>query len=790
MVKKALNTPQPNVGVTMRAPEELLHEQREWLRVTLASIGDAVITTDTNGEVTFLNPIAETLTGWKLDEALGASLQDVFRIVNEETRQTVENPATRALRNGVVVGLANHTLLIAKGGQEYPIDDSAAPIRDGQGAIAGVVLVFRDVTERRRNEKQLRESEERFRLLVTAVKDYAIFMLDPQGIVASWNAGAEQIKGYKAEEIIGRHFSCFYPADAIAADFPAMELKAATAVGRFEDEGWRLRKDGSRLWANVVITALRDESGTLKGFAKVTRDLTERRAAEEALRSREERFRALNEYANDAIVTADQAGNIVSWNRAATTIFGYALDEAIGQPLTLIMPESFREAYQIGWERLRSTGVARLIGKTVELEGRRKDGKQFPLELSLGAWNAAEGQFISGIIRDITDRKQLERAKMQAEVLVDLNRRKDEFLAMLSHELRNPLAPISTAVQLLRLKNDDATRQQAMPLLERQVANLTRLVDDLLDVSRISTGRIRLHTEKIDLRIVAERAVDAMRSLVFQRSHELSLSLGGESIWVNADPLRLEQVAINLLSNAVKYTNLGGKIRLAVERTDNEAVLRIKDTGVGISPELLPSVFDLFTQADCSLDRAHSGLGVGLTIVKRIVEMHGGKVEAASAGLGHGSEFVVRLPLAETPTTKSNPISNTTGDLGASKLRVLVVDDNKDAADSLAMLLRTLGHDVLVVHSGIAALTTGPVYLPDVALLDIGMPEMDGYELARLLREQPQFHDIRLVALTGYGRDADQQRSHSAGFSDHLVKPAQFDALRNLLASVTPRAAN
>ncbi|MEX2317392.1 MAG: PAS domain S-box protein [Pirellulales bacterium] len=548
----------------------MLHDERERLRVTLASIGDAVITTDTQGRITFLNPVAQNLTGWTLDEASGAPLDKVFRIVNEETRQTVENPATRALRDGLVVGLANHTLLIAKHGTERPIDDSAAPIRDRQDKLAGIVLVFRDVSERRQYERRLQESEERFRLLVEGVKDYAIFMLDPNGIVASWNAGAAQIKGYRADEIIGKHFSCFYPPEAIESGFPETELKMAAAAGRCENEGWRLRKDGSKFWANVVITAVRDEAGHLKGFAKFTRDLTERKRVDEALRMRENRFRALMRTANDAIISADQNGNIVGWNPAATSLFGYAENEAIGQPLALIMPERFQDAHRAGFARLRATGQAKLIGKTVELVGRRKDGSEFPLELSLAAWRTEEGDFYTGIIRNVAQRKQLERTRLQSEVLADLNRRKDEFLAMLSHELRNPLAPISTAVQLLRLKkDDDAVRQQAMPILERQLTQLTRLVDDLLDVSRITTGRVRLQQETSDLRRIAERAVEAVRSLIFQRSHDLSVTLPDAPIWIHADPIRIEQVIVNLLTNAAKYTNLGGKIR-ALRRTRSE----------------------------------------------------------------------------------------------------------------------------------------------------------------------------------------------------------------------------
>ena len=773
----------------MRPPDEMLHEQREWLRVTLSSIGDAVITTDNDGKVTFLNPVAEKLTGWPLHEAIGTPLESVFRIVNEETRRAVESPATRALREGLVVGLANHTLLLARNGCERPIDDSAAPLRDLDGNVSGVVLVFRDVTERRHQENQLRESEERFRLLIESVKDYAIFMLDPNGTVISWNAGAERIKGYSANEIIGSHFSRFYPPDVVARGFPSFELEIATKEGRFEDNGWRVRKDGTRFWANVVITAVRDESGTLRGFAKVTRDLTERKRAEEALRSRESQIRALTQSANDAIISADEAGNIVFWNAAATTTFGYTESEALGRPLAMLMPERYREAHQQGLERLLAGGQAHLLGKTIELEGLRKDGSEFPIELSLAAWSTDEGRFYTGIVRNIAERKQLERAKAQSEMLADLNRRKDEFLAMLSHELRNPLAPISTAVQLLRLdKDDDPSLQPAMSILERQVTHLTRLVDDLLEVSRISTGRIRLQPDYIDLRRIAERAVEAVRLLSAQREHEFVVSLPAGPVWLQADAVRIEQVLVNLLVNAVKYTDVGGRIELSLEQDGEQAVVRVKDTGVGIAPDLLPTIFDLFTQAERSLDRSQGGLGVGLTIVRRIVELHGGSVSAFSEGLGRGSEFVVRLPLAEARTSRPSAAPNDKGPARPGALRLLVVDDNKDAANSIAMLLRAFGYEVKVAYSGASAIETALTFQPHAAFLDIGMPEMDGYEVARHFRQDPQLHRMRLAALTGYGRESDQQHSHEAGFDTHMIKPVEPKAIHEFLAPLTTTA--
>jgi PAS domain S-box-containing protein len=357
---------------------EALHEQREWLRVTLSSIGDAVITTDTKGAITYLNPVAVSLTGWTQEEAAGIPLELVFKIINEETRRTVENPATRALREGLVVGLANHTLLIAKDGTERAIDDSAAPIRNAKGEVAGVVLVFRDVTDRREAERALRESEERFRLLVEGAQDYAIFTLNPQGYVTTWNSGAAHIKGYRAEEIIGKHFSCFYPPEKIEEGYPDHELEIAAGQGRFEDEGWRLRKDGSKFWANVIITPLRDETGKLKGFSKITRDRTEDMRKELLIRDSEVRFRRLFETAKDGILILDSSnGKITEANPYIAELLGYSSDELIGKELWQIGLFKDIEASQTAFQLLQEEGYIRYHDLPLETKSGRKAEVEF-----------------------------------------------------------------------------------------------------------------------------------------------------------------------------------------------------------------------------------------------------------------------------------------------------------------------------------------------------------------------------------------------------------------------------
>jgi PAS domain S-box-containing protein len=492
-----------------------------------------------------------------------------------------------------------------------------------------------------------------FRLLVEGVKDYAIFMLDPDGFIVSWNSGAQAIKGYTAQEIIGQHFSRFYPPDAIARNWPQRELQIARQEGRFEEEGWRLRKDGTPFWANVVITSLNDEEGRLRGFAKVTRDLTDRKRIE--------------------------------------------------------------------------------------------------------ALESAERQIA-------------------------------EFLAMLGHELRNPLAPIRNAVAMM--KGNELNPSQlgwARDVIDRQITHLARLVDDLLDVGRITSGKISLRKEPMALASVVLGAVEASRPLIEARKHTLEIVLSDEPLHSKGDPTRLSQIVQNLLNNAAKYTPSGGHIRLAVEERDGEAVIRVRDTGIGIPADLLPKVFDLFTQGDRSLDRSEGGLGIGLTLVRKLVRMHGGSVEAHSEGPGRGAEFVVRLPLLAVPSTPaSSPDQDAETSSQGSSRRVLVVDDNADSLESMEVLLQIWGHEVRTAHDGPAALAVAAEYRPDVVLLDIGLPGMSGYEVAQRLREVPGLAGTTLVAVTGYGQESDRRRTRDAGFDRHLVKPVEPNHLQEILATAAP----
>ena len=385
----------------------------------------------------------------------------------------------------------------------------------------------------------------------------------------------------------------------------------------------------------------------------------------------------------------------------------------------------------------------------------------------------------SKVGRDITDRKQAEAALREAD------RRKDEFLATLAHELRNPLAPIRNSLHILRMSSgNDATAERVCEMMDRQVNHMVRLVDDLMEVSRITRGLIELRKEETDLATILRSAVETSKPLMLAADHHLAITIPQEPIQLYGDAVRLSQVFANLLNNAAKYTNSNGQIWLNARREGNEVVVSVRDNGIGISAPILPKVFDMFMQADRSLERSQGGLGIGLTLVKRLTEMHGGTISAHSEGTGQGSEFTVRLPLAATQPHGAGqpPIRHAPASLP--QRRVLVVDDNKDAATSLGMLLKFLGTDVQVTHDGPTALAIIESYRPDVVLLDIGMPGMDGFEVARQVRKRVDFNNIMLIALTGWGQSEDRDRTRDAGFDHHLVKPADITALQSLLTAI------
>ena len=486
------------------------------------------------------------------------------------------------------------------------------------------------------------------------------------------------------------------------------------------------------------------------------------------------------ETVRDPMLVLDADLMIVRANKAYYTTFKVRPDETEGLRF-----------YDVGnrqWDRplLREglDGVLKRSEDVVNLETTYDVPAIGPRMMSLTArrisGDADREELILLAIEDVTERRGL------MDGLREAGRLKDEFLAMLAHELRNPLAPIMHAVHLLQTADKAVPASKLIEMIERQTQNLVRLVDELLDMARISRGNIELRREPMDLVAIAQEAAETARPRAALLRHSLTLTLPSAPMHVDGDPVRLEQVISNLLENAAKYTNPGGRIELTLTQDQGEAVLSVRDTGIGLAPEMLENIFDLFTQVDSSLARSSGGLGLGLTLVRRILALHGGRIEARSAGLGKGSEFIVRLPLLpERPSTPATEVSAATKSVvsRARKQRVLIVDDNADASYSLGLLARAWGHEVAVARNGSEALVLAKSFKPETALVDIGLPGMDGYELARLLREDPAQRSLQLVALTGYGREEDRIAAKAAGFDVFLIKPAKIEELKRLLAS-------
>jgi PAS domain S-box-containing protein len=766
-------------------------EQSELLKTTLASIGDAVITTDAAGRITRMNAVAESLTGWSIEEAGGKPLDTVLHLVNAETREPAENPVARALREGALVGLANHTLLIARDGTERFIDDSAAPIRRNEREVVGCALVFRDVTDKRLHAQELEYRERQFRTLAESIPQLA-WMANPDGHIFWYNRRWYDYTGTTFEEMEGWGWQSVHHPD----ELPGLltKWKAAIASGEPLDTVFPLKgKDGVFRPFLTRVVPVKDSDGRVARWFGTNTDISELKRTEESLRQRVEEIRTLLDTLPIGIFIAhDPECRRVTGNAAAHQLLRTSSENLSKSASPEEQPAHFRvcrDGVEIPANQLPVQRAAR--GEHIrneEVDEVFDDGTVLHALISAAPLYDARGRVRGSIasVLDVTDRKRAE------ESLREADRRKDEFLAILAHELRNPLAPIMSSLELMKRARGDADMiERARATIERQIVQMVRLVDDLLDVSRITRNQLKLKLGRVELASVVHHALEACRPDYESAGHELNVALPPDPIYLQADPVRLAQVLSNLLSNACKYTKPGGRISLTVSPQDREIAVAITDTGVGISAEMLPKVFDMFTQIDRSLERSEGGLGIGLSLVKRFVDLHGGSVTARSDGPGRGSEFVVRLPiLAEQPESPPQPDEDSEESSPTPAFRrILVVDDTRDSADSLAMLLSYTGKEVQTAYDGVEAVEKAAALRPDVILLDIGLPKISGYAACRAIRAQPWGQDIIIIAVTGWGQEEDRRKSQEAGFDGHLVKPVDHDALTKLLGSLSRRAA-
>jgi len=905
--------------------EDALTKEKELLATTLASIGDAVIVTDAQGHVSSINAEAERLPGWKNTEVVHRPLSDIFRIIDEHNRQPAENPVTRALRQGAVVGLANHTLLIARDGREIPIDDSAAPIRQGDGPVLGVALVFRDVTQQRAAQR----AQARLAAIVQFSGD-AIITKNLDSIIQTWNVGAERLFGYTADEAIGKPVTIIFPEERLNEDDAILEkLRRGRAVERLETI--RLAKDGRRIPVSESSSPLKDAEGNIIGASKIIHDVSDIVAAREALTKEKELlattlasigdgvivtddqsrvtflnpeaerltgwtsanaegrplsvvFRIVNErtrrvtenpvekalrlgvivglanhtmllredgaefliddsaapirnkdgslfgvvlvfrdvteqrklyeareqlaaiveYSGEAIATKNLDGIIQTWNTSAEQLFGYSADEIIGKPVTILIPANRLSEEDEILSRLRRGLPAERV-ETIRL---KKDGTPIPVSLTVSPIKDPDGEVIgaSKLIQDITTRQRIEQERQQllareqslraqAEAA---GRMRDEFLATVSHELRTPLnAILGWATMLNNDNTDSAVARRGIESIERNAKAQAQLIEDLLDVSRIISGKVRLDVKPVMVTPIIHSALDAVRPAAEAKSIQLDVTIDPAAEHLRVDSARLQQVIWNLLSNSIKFTPANGKVTVRVKRVASEAEISVSDTGEGINPEFLPYVFDRFQQADSSVTRKHGGLGLGLSITRHLVEMHGGTIEAHSEGKGRGATFIVKLPIPavyakpsrtwEAGNIEVDPMAHRSPQPpNLQGIKILAIDDSMDTRELLSAVLGGCGAHVTTASSVRDALDLFAAWNADIVICDIGMPEEDGNTFIKAMRKlaPEQGGNTPAIALTGYVRIEDRLRALEAGYQMFVPKPIEAGELCTIVANL------
>ncbi len=611
--------------------------------------------------------------------------------------------------------------------------------------------------------------------LITGRTPVMLTRCDRQRRFVFVNRACAEFLAKRREDIIGRSLAEILGEQAFAAITPHVERVLRGETVEFEMEIPYIHP--GRTLVRAIYTPEVDERGEVVGWIASLRDVTEQRRAQQALRESEERFRVMADAA-PVLIWLSGPDKLCTWfNQPWLEFTGRTLEQELGNGWAEgVHPEDLDRCLQTYVE---SFDARRPF--SMEYRLKRHDGKyRWVLDRGVPR-TSGSGEFAGyiGSCLDITERKQSEDALREAD------RRKDEFLATLAHELRNPLAPVRNAVEILRLKGPPTPElSMAREIIDRQMRQMTRLIDDLMDVSRITRNRLELRRERIDLKTVVQIALEASREQIEAAGHALTVTLPKQPVLLQADPMRLAQVFANLLSNAAKFTPPKGRIELAAERSGNEVVVAVRDNGIGMPAETLPRIFEVFVQGEHSLERTRGGLGIGLTLVKQLLEMHGGRIEARSAGPGKGSEFIARLPLeVASAVEETSPRREEPQRPPAASGRILVADDNLDSTATLRQMLELLGYETCTAHDGVEALRAAEEFRPEVAILDIGMPKTNGYDVAREIRQRSWGREVILIALTGWGQDEDKQRAFEAGFDHHLVKPVDPDALAKLLAS-------
>jgi PAS domain S-box-containing protein len=751
------------------------------------------IATDAKGVIQIFNVGAERMLGYTAADVMNkitpADISDPQELIARAKTLSVEfetaiSPGFEALVFKASRGIEDiyELTYIREDGSRFPAIVSITALRDAQGGIIGYLLIGTDNTARKQVEAEQKKLDQRLRdqqfytrSLIESNID-AIMTTDPSGIISDVNKQMEALTGCTRDELIGAPFKDYFT-DPERAEAGIKRVLSEKKVTDYELTA--RARDGKETVVSYNATTFFDRHRKLQGVFAAARDVTDRKQAEQEL---SEKARLLD-LSNDAIIVHDLDDKISSWNKGAEKLYGWASEEAIGKHLDALLQMEFPKPMAEILAQLQSEG--QFSGEVAQIA---RDGRRMR---SLCRWVLDRGtKSILTSYTDITERRMLEDSlAARASDLVRADRSKDEFLAMLAHELRNPLAPLRNATEILKTADaSDDERNQAQRIIGRQIENMTRMIDDLLDVSRITEGKIDLRRLPVALADILTAAASVARSSLTARRQELTISLPARPVFLDADATRLEQVFGNLLGNACKYSASGCHISLSAERAavrgqePPEVIVRVRDDGMGIAPDLLPHIFELFVQSTRSLDRAHGGLGIGLTLVQRLVKLHGGSVEVRSDGLGHGSEFIVRLPIIPGQVVVPPPPPPAPAAPETAR-RMLIVDDNEDSARSMAILQSRRGHDTRTAFTGPDAVAVAAEFAPEVVVLDLGLPGMDGFEVARRLRAMPALAGAFLVAMSGYGSDEDRVQARAAGFDEYLVKPVDLDRLREWLRS-------